>query len=483
MTDRSLVLLGQAEKALAECNTIEDAVDLVDMAQAARVLANKAKLGLAAENHAAVIKLRAQRRAGELLAEMSANGQRDAGSGGDRRSRSTDGTVKLDELGVSKNQSSRWQKLAKNFTDDDLQERAARAVDEAVALTEADLYRELRRQEHDAAETPPAPIPIESLTTILDLVDRRVGAVSIADLADSSPHPLAAYHDALDRIVAIKRALTLIAGTLSPDLIEHAKERAREILDGPDHIVVRARELNQELEAGVSARRGLDIQAELDAMFIELNDIQPGDTVDHDDHGHTIIREPVDDPNPDVVLCAYPGCLLDDEHDGDHKFANDVEANGAPASTGEHHPPAPTSPAAELPAQGAPASTHPHLPDYIKLPKDRGDLEAKCCLRAEMCMHRWPDDPAVVDTQQELYRGIDETRAAALLAELNDRLELRTEYRFNALNGPEKRCRQLIEKLDATHPLVQEIQQILYRGRVPVTDATRYRRQLEELAG
>ena len=45
---------------------------------------------------------RAERRAGEMLAEMELQG-------GDRKSKSHDVTLKLDDLGINKKQSSRWQ--------------------------------------------------------------------------------------------------------------------------------------------------------------------------------------------------------------------------------------------------------------------------------------------------------------------------------------------------------------------------------------
>ena len=53
--------------------------------------------------------LDARRRAGDTLIEMKERGELDCGKGGDRKSRSQPGRVKLADLGLTFNQSSRYQ--------------------------------------------------------------------------------------------------------------------------------------------------------------------------------------------------------------------------------------------------------------------------------------------------------------------------------------------------------------------------------------
>ena len=55
---------------LEEAKTIEEVTHIRDYAEAVRLVARQAKVGLRAQNEAAEIKLRAERRAGEMLAQI-----------------------------------------------------------------------------------------------------------------------------------------------------------------------------------------------------------------------------------------------------------------------------------------------------------------------------------------------------------------------------------------------------------------------------
>jgi hypothetical protein len=97
--------LDYVARELAEATSLKDVKAVRDKAEAARKYAQSAALGLRIQNQAAELKLRAERRAGELLAELVMHG-------GDRKSSSHDGNLKLVDLGINANQSARWRREA-----------------------------------------------------------------------------------------------------------------------------------------------------------------------------------------------------------------------------------------------------------------------------------------------------------------------------------------------------------------------------------
>ena len=89
-------------QALESASTVSEIKSIRDTAEAVRKYAQNAKLGLHVQNKAAELKLRAERKAGRLLKSMSLHG-------GDRRSNSHCSRLTLADLGISQNQSRRWQ--------------------------------------------------------------------------------------------------------------------------------------------------------------------------------------------------------------------------------------------------------------------------------------------------------------------------------------------------------------------------------------
>jgi hypothetical protein len=101
----SLPRYAAARCALARAHRVDEAKAIRDKAEAMRVYAKQAG-DFEMQNWAAEIRLRAERRAGELLAEMAANGQR-VGHDGARKSNRAE-RVDLKSLGVTPDQSSKW---------------------------------------------------------------------------------------------------------------------------------------------------------------------------------------------------------------------------------------------------------------------------------------------------------------------------------------------------------------------------------------
>ena len=96
--------------AIERANHISQVKDIRDRAVALKQFAHEV-MDYEKERILAVVRLRSERRAGQFLEEMAESGERDSGRGGDRRSPSKATRVKLDELGITWDQSYRWQQI------------------------------------------------------------------------------------------------------------------------------------------------------------------------------------------------------------------------------------------------------------------------------------------------------------------------------------------------------------------------------------
>lgn len=101
---RSLITISHASRMLAEAKSLEDVRSIRDMARAAEAWARSRHLGIEIENHGAEIRLRAERKGGEMLV--------DSGIAGGGRPEKFSTEPRISDLGITFDQSSQWQAVA-----------------------------------------------------------------------------------------------------------------------------------------------------------------------------------------------------------------------------------------------------------------------------------------------------------------------------------------------------------------------------------
>lgn len=165
MSGQALTRYDAARKALAEARRVDEVKSIHDKAAAMQLYAKQAKdrdlIKMATE-----IRMRAEDRAGELLAEMKKQGKRQ--KVGDNQHRGSNKQLlppKLSELGVTKVQSSRWQRFAA-LSPDEKEKRIAAAIEKAEAAVDT------------AAKQPRKPKPKKEPVSMFSFAQRQVLATN-----------------------------------------------------------------------------------------------------------------------------------------------------------------------------------------------------------------------------------------------------------------------------------------------------------------
>jgi len=108
-----LAVLTEVERRLAEIKTVDEAKNIRNVAEAARVYAKSAQLGLEIQNHAAFVKIQAERRAGELMAKLPrADVSRNAAKTKTKVQTGSPFSAVLKTAGIAPTTAKRWQQMA-----------------------------------------------------------------------------------------------------------------------------------------------------------------------------------------------------------------------------------------------------------------------------------------------------------------------------------------------------------------------------------
>lgn len=105
-----LAKLDRVRTELAQAKDLKSILAIRDKAEAVRTYAKAANLGRDIQNDAAEVKIEAECKAGELLKQMAEKGERTTKQTAAIKSHDA---IRLDDLGIKPDQSSRWQKMAK----------------------------------------------------------------------------------------------------------------------------------------------------------------------------------------------------------------------------------------------------------------------------------------------------------------------------------------------------------------------------------
>ncbi|MEM9194320.1 MAG: DNA N-6-adenine-methyltransferase [Myxococcota bacterium] len=185
-----LLDIERARDFLAKCRNLDDVREIRDRAKAVEAYQRSRRASLEAQQDAAEIALRAERRLGEMCAEITVRGQ--------PKEMSTRTT--LPELGISRDQSSRWQTLAR-IPETDFEAHVRTVRENGEKLTTAGAIRAVSdSSDHDGDEYyTPEPL-IEDARKVLGGIDVDPASCAFAQNVVRATHFYTKEDSGLDHL-------------------------------------------------------------------------------------------------------------------------------------------------------------------------------------------------------------------------------------------------------------------------------------------
>ena len=172
--------LAQAERMLAQIASAEDALEVIDYAEAARVYAERAGLGITSMNYATTIKVCAEIK----MAEAVKNGQ-DAGriskKGRPKNVGPTD-IITLDEVGITRQRLAEARKMAKQYTPQTIRALASECNALEIPLSRKQLLNGEAVQQSLTNEWYTPAKYIEAARAVLGTIDLDPASCAEADV-------------------------------------------------------------------------------------------------------------------------------------------------------------------------------------------------------------------------------------------------------------------------------------------------------------
>jgi N6-adenosine-specific RNA methylase IME4 len=162
VAETALIHFDAARTALEKAASIDEVKDIHDRAEAARTYAHQARYSLEMQNQCAAIKLRAERRGGEILEKIIPHE-------GGRPKQSSDSTVsgpRLSDIGLSKYESAQWQRIA-SIPDEIFENHINKTMVSGKELTTASLLALSVKAQNDKTASTLVSVPKGQFSTIV----------------------------------------------------------------------------------------------------------------------------------------------------------------------------------------------------------------------------------------------------------------------------------------------------------------------------